>query len=362
MIEVPVHQSRSVRSRRALQRAAADRNTQIAAAGAVVAGAALAAGKAVSGLRSDDEGTGPSRRYRLKRKESPPKGVRRIATGRAECALEHLRGEGNDDDSAEAVHETRKDLKKLRALLRLVRDELGDDVYWRENARFRDSGRLLAGARDAEVKLATLDSLSERFDEEFPTHSLRPLKAALESERADMNEELLDDSDGGPRNRAAAEIEAGRASAAQWPLNGGGWKLFAPGLRRAYQRGRSRYADTLADPSETNVHEWRKRVKDLWYQLRILRNVWSGPMDEMADEAHDLADLLGDHHDLAVLEEDLSKRQGLIAKDDLEKLGDLIRRRQKELIESALSLGRRLYAEKPKAFEHRLGEYWAAWR
>jgi CHAD domain-containing protein len=361
MIEVPVHQPRSVRSRRALQRAAGDRGAKVAAAGAVAAGAALAAGKAVSAMRSHDDDGGPSRSYRLKRKESPADGVRRIAIGRADSALDHLAGESGED-TAEAVHETRKDLKKLRALLRLVRVQIGEEVYARENARFRDSGRLLAGARDAEVKLGTLASLAERFEDEFPTHNLRPLSAALNSERATMTDELSSDVDDGPRNQAVRELEAGRARAADWPLDGGGWKLFAAGLERTYRRGRDGYLDTARDASTEHVHEWRKRVKDLWYELRVLRNTWPALVSDLADEAHHLADLLGDHHDLAVLDEDLSNRQGDIAKDDVQQLRELICRRQKELLESALSLGKRLYADKPRTFERRFHEYWAAWR
>jgi hypothetical protein len=64
-----------------------------------------------------------------------------------------------------AVHEARKDLKKLRAVLRLVRDDLGDAVYRSENVRFRDAGRMLSGARDAHVRVETLAALRERFDD-----------------------------------------------------------------------------------------------------------------------------------------------------------------------------------------------------
>lgn len=111
--------------------------------------------------------------------------------------------------------------------------------------------------------------------------------------------------------------------------------------------------DTIADPSVENVHEWRKRAKDLWYHLRIVRNVWPGAIGPAADEAHRLSDLLGDHHDLAVLAADTS---------DVEVLTRCIERRQEELLARALDLGQRLYAERPKLFSGRIGTYWEAWR
>jgi CHAD domain-containing protein len=115
----------------------------------------------------------------------------------------------------------------------------------------------------------------------------------------------------------------------------------------------------LADPSAENVHEWRKRAKDLWYQLRILRDAWPELLGVTVDQAHQLTDLLGDHHDLAVLADDLQSRHDLSDRDAFE---DAIAQRQEELVEAALETGRRLYAEKPKAFRQRIKRYWLTWR
>jgi CHAD domain-containing protein len=300
---------------------------------------------------------GPSREYHLKGSEAPAEGIERIALGRVDNALDELRGEGSAT-FAESVHEARKDLKKLRSLLRLVRDEIGDDVYRRENARFRDAGRLLSGARDAEVKLKTVDALRERGDGMPTKATLRKYIYSLESER--------DEHVRAGRERTSqvvTEIEAGRAATADWSLADDGWELVGAGLARSYRRGRDRFADVREDPSAESVHEWRKRVKDLWYHLRILSELWPSVVGETADEAHELADLLGDHHDLAVLAEDArGRRDRFDSKDDLDALLAAAGRRQGELLAAALALGARLYAEKPKAFSRRFEAYWATWR
>ncbi len=62
----------------------------------------------------------PSRAFRLQSDEPLGKGIARIAHGRIAHALEELGGT-TDSTPEEAVHEARKDVKKLRALLRLVR-------------------------------------------------------------------------------------------------------------------------------------------------------------------------------------------------------------------------------------------------
>jgi CHAD domain-containing protein len=349
----------SQRAERTLARAARDRHAQTAAGLVAGAGAAIAATKAALERREDDgaepveEGT-----YRLRRKEPAPDGIRRVARGRADDALEQLR-EGAEGDLNPAVHEARKDLKKLRSVLRLVRDDLGDAVYRSENVRFRDAGRMLSGARDAQVKLETLAALRERFDDRLSADGLALFVHALDGER----ERLADpEGDALALDRAAGAIEAGRDAVAEWPLHYHEWSLIGPGLKRSYRRGRNRFRDVRAEASDEAVHEWRKRVKDLWYQLRLVRNAKKSVLGEAADEAHELSDLLGDHHDLAVLRDDAVERRELFADGGLEQLLASISERQDELAANAISLGERLYARKPKAFERRLRSYWESWR
>lgn len=300
----------------------------------------------------------PSRAYRLKVKEDTPEGLRRIARGRADQALGQLQA-AEGAGLAAAIHAARKDLKKLRAVLRLVRDELGKDLFRAENQRYRDAGRLLSGSRDAQVKLETLNALRSRFEDSLHSEDAsRRWEEALERER----DEIADATGGEAAARigeAMRAIERGRDRIREWPLRTGSWKLVGPGLSTAYRQGRRAMKRTLAEPRAENVHEWRKRAKDLWYQLRVMTAAWPELLGETADRAHELADLLGDHHDLAVLEEDLASRQGM---GDEEKLKALIGRRQEELLASAFEIGERLYAEKPKAFSRRLRRYWLAWR
>jgi CHAD domain-containing protein len=299
----------------------------------------------------------PSRSYRLKWEEGSGEGMRRIALGRAEKALEELT-EAGDGDFAAAVHGARKDLKKLRAAARLIRDELGEKTFRAESRRYRDAGRLLSRSRDAEVKLETLAGLQERFGDELPAAASRGWSRALEADR-----DRLAKANGGETARqieaARGQLAAGRARISGWSLEADSWKPISAGLSRSYRRGRQWMGRTIADPSAENVHEWRKRAKDIWYQLRIVRGAWPAPLGEAASQAHELADLLGHHHDLAMLREDLAER------GEVERPGAFeasIDRRQGELLDEAIEIGRRFYAEKPKAFSRRLASYWETWR
>jgi CYTH domain-containing protein/CHAD domain-containing protein len=298
----------------------------------------------------------PSRSYRLKTKEAPSEGLRRIALGRTEKAVERLDGvEG--DELAGAIHGARKDLKKLRGALRLVRYELGKKKFRAENRRYRDAGRLLSGSRDAEVKLETLTHLHQRSPH-LPDQAVRQWEGMLETERDELAAAARDDRDG--QIAAAIEaIEKGQDKIRRWPLRTDSWALVGPGLARTYGDGRRAMKRVLSDASAESVHAWRKRAKDLWYQLRIVRDAWPALLGETVAQADELANLLGGHHDLAVLAADLSTRTDL---GDHAVFEAAIKDRQGELLDAALGIGRRLYAEKPKAFRRRLERYWLAWR
>jgi CHAD domain-containing protein len=313
-----------------------------------------------------------SRAYRLEQAESPSAGLRRIALGRAERAGERLREAERAEDPSECIHAARKDLKKLRAVARLVRHELGKDLYRVENARYRDAGRLLSGPRDAEVKLETLQGLRERSGALGP--GIEEWLAALREERdaaiqgvrgaTAIDQASAKAPPGGesaptPLSRAIAVVESAPERIAAWSLRMNSWTLVGPGIDRAYRRGRREMGRAGEDPGGPAMHQWRKRAKDLWYHLRILRDALPGALSGGVALADELADALGDHHDLAVLRDDLLRRDLLAARRPT--VVAAIAERQEELAAKAFDLGAGLYARKPKSFRRKLRRGWKDW-
>ena len=296
--------------------------------------------------------------YRLEVGEPFPEGVKRIAREQLDEAVEQLT-EGEDRD--EAVHEARKHFKKIRAVLRLVRDEIGEQVYKPENICYRDAGRRLAPVRDSFVQVETLDLLTGYFAEALAPDAFEGLREALVRRHEATKRRILEE------ERAADDVVAtlkeARGRITELPIYHDSALAFVDGLRRVYKRGRNRLADARDKPSVEILHEWRKRVKYLWYHTRILQPIWSDPMGELADEIHDLADYLGDDHDLAVLRRTISEEPDLCGDDHMaQHLMALIDRRRAKLQAAALPLGERLYVEAPDAFVACLRAYWGIWR
>jgi CHAD domain-containing protein len=286
--------------------------------------------------------------YRLPLGEPAPDALHAVVDERLQRALRRLREE-HDDDPVKAVHGARKDLKKTRAALRLARPGMPRSVYRRENARLRDIGRRMSGGRDADVMVETVDALAERWAGQLPKRQFTTLGRRF-AERA---QEARDDT---PADALARDLAAAREHARAWPLEACDDGTLRAGAARAYRRGRKALAAAEEDASTERLHEWRKRAKDLWYHHRLLAEAWPGPVKAFADEADRLGKLLGDDHDLATLSERLDDD---IAPPsvDVALIEQLIAARRAELQAEAFELGRRIYAEKPKAFARRLGRY-----
>jgi CHAD domain len=174
--------------------------------------------------------------YRLRTDEEAANGVRRVARGQLDLAADQLAGKGEGDLDT-AVHESRKAFKRLRALVRVARDALGDEAYRRENVAFRDAGRRLSATRDAAVMVETLDDLTERYRGELSDDAFSGLRDALASEAAAASDRLAEDT--GAVEEVQGALEAARRRVAGWPLDDdGGLEMLEPGFERIYRRGR----------------------------------------------------------------------------------------------------------------------------
>ena len=326
---------------RPLAKAARDGDVKKAAVGVAVAGGALAAARLGWDRLSSSE---DPRRFRLRDGEPVPDGLRRIACGQLDTSIERLEGAANEELGA-AVHETRKSLKRLRATVRLARDELGDDVYRRENGAFRDAGRRLSGARDGQVLLETLDALGERYPDEAPWARSGRFRGMLADQHAAAQRRLRE---GATIAEVVLELRAARARVPDWPLAREGFDGLAPGFRRIYRRGRREDRAARRDPGSESLHELRKRLKDLWYAGQIVRPAEPKKMRRIARRAHELSNLIGEDHDLAMLGQRAAERRDCF--DDEwagSELAKLIERRREELQRAAMDRAESLFRKKP---------------
>src|SRR5262245_24334130 len=121
----------------------------------------------------------------FKKRESVAKAVPRLTRERIEHGLECLK----ECERAEAIHCARKDIKKVRAVFRLVRTEIPKKAFCRITDLLREAADQLAAPRDAYVKLRTLRNLARHFKGQLAPGALHYTRAEL---RKAYNEEMND--------------------------------------------------------------------------------------------------------------------------------------------------------------------------
>jgi CHAD domain-containing protein len=289
--------------------------------------------------------------YRWDPTATPAAELRRIARAQVDRAIAEL----DLDDPDEAVHQIRKRTKKLRALLRLVRPVV-TELYRAENRTVRDLARELSGARDDAASVGALGGLADEAGDRLPAATVATVRDGLTGAGGDVTDPSV------ALERARLELVELRSRIERdWrlPKRVDGADAVVPGFRRSYAQGRDAFEELLDDPTTAALHEWRKRVKDHWYHCRLLRPVWPSVMKARASALNELSELLGDDHDLAVLRASLQADPARFGGEvHAGTTSALLDRRRADLQRDAISLGRRVYADRPKAMERRILRWW----
>jgi CHAD domain-containing protein len=286
-------------------------------------------------------------------------GITRILTEQVDLIIDNLTNPEIARDIG--VHESRKTCKRIRATLRLVRDEIGESLFKQENIRFRDIARQLASARDSWVLVTSLDQMTTDHADQLPDGAYIAFRKVLSSQyEATLARERADDA---LIPQVLETLGSASTQIAQLPIQAEGFDALEGGLKRVYSLGRHAMKRSYAQPVPENFHEWRKRVKYLWHQVEILTPAQPAVLTHLAEEIHSLSDYLGDDHDLAVLRETaLEYSEAFPSEADLDNLLDFIDQKRLALEAQAQPLGEHLYCETPGVFTRRLKAYWTAWQ
>ena len=279
---------------------------------------------------------------------NPAYGMLHAAIGEA---VEHMKAPQPISD--ESIHDARKALKKARAALRLLQDGMSKPVYRTENAGLRDAGRFLSPFRDAKSLIDAFDSLHDRYGDKLTSVKLAPLQKILHGNLTKARRHfahtptelkncirLLKDCTNLAKKEEFSSIDA---------------HSIETGLLRIYRKGcKTRVeADTARTPEA--LHEWRKQVKYLLNAVEGLHPSERGSVVKILKRIDQLADCLGDDHDLVMLSQEIAR--GTYAPVDSEvikMLHALIDQRRTKLQKKAFGLGEKLYDWKPKRFTKRM--------
>ncbi len=300
----------------------------------------------------------PQTTFSLKHGEALEDGIHRIFAEQLSLAIYELSNTQGSLDTA--VHEARKCIKRTRSLLRLVRSAI-PKIYLCENRRLQKVGRSLSELRDAQALLDTLSDLKkpEDTDGHGDSQSHDKFEAACEllrNRKQQVTESLRDNGD---LQRAIDQLSEARDTLQTSSLQKVDFELIVRRLALVIKRGKKAYARAYDDPTADNFHDFRKRAKDLRYQLGVLSNLWPDVFEGYVSSAKELEQTLGDDHNLAVLTDVVNEHK--TPDEEEQALQKRIGKKQAQLREKANCLGERIYSEPIKAWTSRLQASWKAW-
>lgn len=288
-------------------------------------------------------------KYELRTDQSLGKNLLRIFRQQVDGGLALARGERKPKDTL--VHELRKHLKKARAVLRLLREQIGGDLFRREDRRLRDVGRLMTEIRDAEVRLQTMRQLEQATHHHYRSYQRikRLLAAELENFLAAF---------AGWEKKAVRLLERARRASKQWSRDNYRWPQMRRAMQETYKSGRKALATARSEPSAENIHQLRKQTKLLGYQMRLLRPWNNLVVGGVIKELTQLGHLLGRVHDLVFLGDRLrlERSESHWRKQDDELL-DLIENSKADLQRDGIEMAERFFAERPSRFGVHLDEW-----
>lgn len=256
----------------------------------------------------------------------------------------------------ENIHQTRLCFKRLRSLLRLGQFALGKSVYRQFNIFYRDQARKLSGLRDQTVLLQQLITL-------IRTRRSKSVQEALISMRDELLHQRKEQIAGFHQSGVMSEVRSALIEAKlqfdSIELSEKQPDVFIGGIIAVYEQGRNDLKN-LEKPGGLNdhmLHEWRKQVKYLWYQIVLISKLWPNMMDAWASETKELSKLLGSHHDMFVLQQAIDNYSKARGTTILNKVLISIEAKKRKLETLSFELGSKLFAEKPSALKARLESY-----
>lgn len=315
--------------------------------------------------------------FRFEVQETFFKAIPRVARERIDRVIQSL--SEKPQPSGESIHEARKNLKSLRALLRLARGSIDEGIRARENTFFRDAGRSLSTIREPQALLEALEYFSkqQRVNSGTLTPKRESIRAFTEKARREIERDLHDGLPPSAIRNLLRDLRDARRRTGLWFEGvllrpGNEWETFVGnGLRRTYRKSKNLIwqfeviGHEAADDKEW--HELRKCSKALGYQLRLLKPFWPGMLTALGEGIDQLTDRLGDANDLSILRGKIlsqpydpseTHESGETRRFFLQSLD----RRKQKLHSEAFNLARLIYTEKAGQFERRFGGYWQIWR
>lgn len=278
--------------------------------------------------------------------------LKRIAAAQLE-RLENLLSDQREPGRGH--HKTRRCLKKLRALAILLRPERHRRAWRRLDQDLARLGRALSPERDHAVVQEVLAKLAAEDGDWAIQSAISGLLRHLHVPDDTSGDGSID------RKRLCKKpARLGRRFNVVIPGRLTESRLFSA-MTAQYRAGRKAIDAAYASRTAEAFHELRKHVQRHIRHLQLIYAIHPAEIQVRIESARRVAASLGEDHDLSLVQSAMrdASRAGARA-NGFGALDRLCRDRQRAVRKAIAPELRRLYAERPKAFRHRMRASWEA--
>ncbi|MBK3517844.1 CHAD domain-containing protein [Carboxylicivirga marina] len=292
-------------------------------------------------------------RFAIDNQEELQEGITRVLREQYELIIQLT---SIPDDIDISVHEIRKAIKRIRAILRLVRWDIGEEIYQSENMRFRDLARQLSQIRDYHVIITYLAENFEAEELHIPEANFISLINHLNSKKELELKRLIDNQ---TLDTIKEQMEISSKELKEFPFDFLGPHTIRQGTSNSYSQCLNKISETQLKLDDHPLHELRKRVKYLLNQMILIQEVWPDFFKTYSTSLKQASDLLGDDHNIAesiLLINNLPAK--VISDEDKNSLTDSFRKEREHIHRDLWPLLGKLFTEDAKSFVKRITSYW----
>lgn len=269
--------------------------------------------------------------------------LRRALVSEFSAAADAARDAAGRSDLQTAVHDYRKALRRARAVLSLVEGALPKSERRAVRKALQEARRAVSHARDHVVAPDTLATLPLAEVEREAANAILKTADEARPQPAEIKQLLAEGA-----ARTAAQLEALQAALPPEVA----WKTVVKGIKSLYAD--ARHARRAAKRRKRSFHAWRRRSKELSYQLDVLTGFAGPHLHELHAELDGVADTQSPAVDLIMVRDFVRTFGQGVAPEALDQLVAAIEAQLDDLMRDSRSSGKAAFAKKPSAFARRL--------
>lgn len=253
-----------------------------------------------------------------------------------------------------SIHELRKNIKKIRGILRLMRYEIGGKKYRKLNRKYRQLAQDIAVLRDDTSQIELLSGMLPKDKSAIVRRSINRAIRTIETKRKTAFKDFYTNDQ---HQYISREFNDLNIKNQELNISGNPDLFILKGLYKIHSNALKAFRATLSTNDAEVYHNLRKQVKYLMYNLRIISPANPIFFKAYLSKLNQLSTLLGKLHDLDLFNEHIHQRTIIQFKPEEKKeMLKIIYGNRYYLKKRIRLIGSQVFDKKSKDFRNRLYE------